>query len=69
MPALFQVFNSHPMARNTTLHGVRLVSRGKSRQMFVNSCDVLKGLKTEASTVARFAVLPKAGCFTVSVDS
>lgn len=69
MPALFQVFNSHFMARSTTPHGMGLASCGKSRQMFVNGCDVLKGLKTEASTVVHFAVLLKACFFTVSVDS
>lgn len=63
MPALFQAFNSHPMARNATPHGMRLVSCGKSRQMFVNGCDVLKGLKTEASTVACFCCLAQGRLF------
>lgn len=70
MPAIFQVFHSHPMARNTTPHGMGLASCGKSRQVFVNGCVDLKGLKTEASsTVVHFAVLPKASCFMVSGDS
>lgn len=70
MPAIFQVFHSHPVARSTTPHGMGLVSCGKSRQVFVNGCVVLKGLKTEASsTVVHFAVLPKASCFMVSGDS
>lgn len=29
MPAIFQVFHSHPMARNTTPHGMGLVSLGR----------------------------------------